>query len=159
MSLRGWGNGLTAAGLIVAVGVAVAQAPEGNTRYLLALVITVVCAIAAIALLRPKANEEKARQLNLLRTRTTDRDIAVLRMGAQAITFPETLSRNSVTLAPVGEKWEEESKERVSARTEKLISLRLMERRGSSEVETSTLGRALLAFDDALRMRSQVGPE
>ncbi len=159
MSLRGWGNGLTAAGLIVAVGVAVAQAPGGNTRYLLALGITVFCSIVAILLLRPKANEENARQLNLLHKRTTDRDIAVLRMGAQAVTFPETLSRNSVTLAPVGEKWEAESKEKAGARAEKLISLRLMERRGSSEVETSALGRALIAFDDALRIRSQVAPE
>jgi|SRR6266496_1045248 len=67
MGLRGWGNGLTAAGLILAVGVAVAQAPEGNTRYLVALGITVVSAIVAIALLRPKADEETARRLNYLR--------------------------------------------------------------------------------------------
>ncbi|WP_233888044.1 hypothetical protein [Paraburkholderia flagellata] len=158
MSLRGWDKGLAAAGLIIAVGVAVAQTPEGNIRDLIAIGITVVCAIAAIVLLRPNANEEDARQLNLLRTRTSDRDIAFLRMGASAITFPETLSRNSVTLAPVGEKWEAESNEKAAERAEKLISLRLMERRGS-EVETSNLGRALIAFDDALKMRNQVRPE
>jgi len=152
MGLRGWGNGLTAAGLILAVGVAVAQAPEGNTRYLVALGITVVSAIVAIALLRPKADEETARRLNYLRQQTSARDIAVLRIASQAISFPETHSRNALPLAPVGEKWQEESTEKANARAHKLISLGLMERRGS-ETETSKLGRALVAFDDALRMQ------
>jgi hypothetical protein len=158
MRLRGWGNGLTAAGLILAVGIAVAQAPEGNTRYLLALGITVISAIVAIGLLRPRAGEESAKRINYLRTQTTDRDIAVLRIGAQAISFPETLSRNALALAPVGEEWGEESKEKANARAQKLIALGLMEQRGS-EVETSTLGRAVLAFDDALRMQRQGPPD
>jgi len=158
MRLRGWGNGLAAAGLVLVVGVAVAQAPEGNTRYLIALGITVISAIVAIALLRPKAGEEDAKRLNYLREKTSDRDIAVLRIGTQAISFPETLSRNALTLVPPGEKWEEESKEDANARAQKLISLGLMDRRGS-EAETSTLGRALLAFDDALRMQRRVDTE
>lgn len=155
MGLRGWGNGFTAAGLILAVGVAVAQAPEGNTRYLIALGITVVSAILAIILLRPKAGEETARRLNYLRQQTSARDIAVLRAASEA-NFPETHSKNALPFAPVGELWQQETKEKADTRAKKLIILGLMEKRGSTETQTSKLGHALVAFDDALHMLHQI---
>src|SRR5206468_7231891 len=140
MTLRGWGNGLAGAGLILVVGVAVAQAPQGNREYWIVLTVSVVCALLAIALLRPKASEEAGRRLSYLRAQTTDRDIAFLRAGARAITFPETLSEHSVALAPACEKWQPEGKGKARVRADRLVLLGLMEQRGSSEVETSTLG-------------------
>lgn len=140
------------------VGVAAAQAPEGKVWYWIVLGITVIVAIVVIAFLRPKGNREQARRVEHLRRQTSDRDIAFLRIGTQAITFPTTVSRNAQALAPLGERWDEESEEEANARAHKLISIGLMEPRGS-EVETSGLGRALIEYDDRLRMRRRAGSE
>jgi len=155
MKLRGWGNALAVAGLVLTVGTAVAQAPSPSPRVWIVLGISLVCALLAIAALRPKANEEDSRQLNFLRTKITDRDIEFLRVGAKAITFPQTLSEQSIALAPRGEKWQIETKEKADARAQRLMALGLMEPRGSSEVETSALGRSLLAFDEAIKIKRQ----
>ena len=55
-------------------------------------------------------------------------------------------------LASPDEPWVQEAEDKVAARTQKLLALGLLERRGS-EVETSSLGRALVAFDDLLRVK------
>jgi hypothetical protein len=150
MSLHSWGNGFAAAALVLTVGVAAAQAPAGSTRTYAILAASAIVSLLAIALLRPRPGEKNARQLNDLRERVSVRDIAFLRIGTQLISFPETIDRNSVVLAPIGEKWTEESKDMAHARAQKLLSLGLMEPRGP-EVETSALGRALVAFDDLVR--------
>jgi len=152
MSLRSWGNGFAAAALVLTVGVAAAQAPAGSTRTYVILATAAILALLAIALMRPRPGEENARHLNDLRGQVSVRDIAFLRVGTQLISFPDTIDRNSVALAPVGEKWAEESKDKANSRAQKLLSLDLMERRGS-EVETSALGRALVAFDDLVRVK------
>ncbi len=157
-NLREWGNGIAVAGLIVAVGVAMAQAPQGNTWYMIAIGVTVISAIAAIVLLRPKAEEKNARHLSYLRQQTSERDLAVLHIGEHITSFPETLSQQSLALAPAGETWQEESKETAKIRTDRLIIHGLMERRGEREVETSDLGRALLAFDVAFRVKRHSDP-
>lgn len=152
MSLRGWGNGLAVAALILTVGVAAAQAPAGSTRTYVILGVAALIALVAVALLRPKAGDDSARQLNDLRRQVSVRDIAFLRIGTQVISFPQTIDRNSLVLAPPDEPWVQEAEDKVAARTQKLLALGLLERRGS-EVETSSLGRALVAFDDLLRVK------
>jgi hypothetical protein len=152
MSVRGWGNGFAVAGLVLAAGVAVGQAPAGSARYWIVLGVSFILALLAIALLRPKGEEQFAQQLAYLRSQITDRDIAFLRAGTQAITFPATLSEHSVAFAPLGEKWDAETKEKAETRGRKLISLRLLESRGT-EVETSELGHSVIAFDEALKIK------
>lgn len=153
MNLRGWGNGFAVAGLFLVVGLAVAQAPDGNLRYWVALGVSVTLALLAIVLLRPKKAEQDALQLAHLRSQTTDRDIAFLRAGTQAITHPKTLSKHSVALAPSGERWKAETEKEAEARAQKLITIGLMERRNPSEVETSALGKSVIAFDQAIKIQ------
>lgn len=152
MSLRGWGNGLAVAGLILVVGLAVGQAPKGQTKYWIALGASLVSALLAIFLLRPRDEEKAAQELAYLHSQTTVRDIAFLFAGTQAITFPETLSQHSTALAPPGETWAAETKEKAEARARRLVAMGLMEPRGS-EVETSTLGHSVVAFDKTLKIR------
>ena len=78
MKLRGWGNAFAAAGLILAIGVAIAQAPQGNTRYLIGIGVAAICAVAAITLLRPKPDEQSAKRLAYLRQHTSARRVARL---------------------------------------------------------------------------------
>lgn len=153
MRLRDWGNALAVAGLVLAVGVAVAQAPAASTRYWVSLGVAVGLAVIAIVLLRPRAEDLEVRLLMHLRSQTTDRDIAFLLAGTKAITFPETLSQHSTAFAPLGEQWSPESKEAAHARARKLIALGLMEARGASEVETSARGAAIVALDHALKAK------
>ena len=51
------------------------------------------------------------KQLNFLRTKTDERDIAFLRTGVGRATYPVNQRRESVTLAPLGVQWEAESAE------------------------------------------------
>jgi len=156
MSLRGWGNAFAVASLVLAVGVAVAQAPAAGARYWVSLAVTVGLAVIAILVLRPRAADLEVQNLMHLRSQTTDRDIAFLLAGTRAITFPETLSQHSAGLAPFGEQWSPESREAASARAHKLIALGLMEARGASEVETSARGAAIVALDQALKAQRSV---
>jgi hypothetical protein len=149
MRLRSWGNAFAVAGLVVAVGLAVAQAPVASPRYWVSIGVAVGLAVIAIVLLRPRAEELEVQQLMHLRTQTTDRDIAFLLAGTKAITFPVTLSQHSTALAPFGVKWSPESKEAADARAGKLIALGLMEPRSATEVETSARGAAIVALDRA----------
>ena len=157
MNLRGWGNAFAVAGLILAIGVAIAQAPEGSIRYPVVIGLAEICALIAVVLLRPKSDERLATRVAFLRHQTSARDIAFLRAGAQSISFPSTLSRNAIALAPRGEHWDEESGSEADTRAQRLLLLGLLEPRGS-EVETSALGRALLAFDDLRRIQAENGP-
>ena len=152
MSLRGWDRGIAVAALIATVGIAVAQTPPGNFRSLILIGITAICAAFAIFLLRPRSIEEEARRLAQLLRQTTARDIAFLRVASTTISWPKTHSLNTLPFAPLGEKWLEESDEQANIRAQKLISLDLMEPRGS-ETETSTLGLALVAFYDLQRIK------
>ncbi|WP_321963654.1 lipase family alpha/beta hydrolase [Paraburkholderia sp. J7] len=99
----------------------------------------------------PPAEVADDQTLNLLRQQTTERDVIFLRVGKKRATYDWVLSDDTVEKAPFGEIWEKESKERAEARAKKLIRLGLMEPRGTEEVETSALGEALLAYDDARR--------
>jgi hypothetical protein len=153
MRLRGWGNALAVAGLVIALGIAVAQAPEASTRYWVSLAIAVALALAAIVLLRPRAEDLEIQRLMNLRAQTTERDIAFLLAGTRATTYPETLSQHTTSFAPFGETWSPETKEAAGARARKLIALTLMEPRGASEVETSALGAAVVALDQALKAK------
>ena len=159
MSFRGWGNGFAVGGLLLAAGIAVAQAPEANLRFWVSLSIAIGLALLAIVLLRPRVDDREAQRVAYLRSQTTDRDIAFLLAGSRAITFPQTLSEHAAALAPLGERWSVESEELATARARKLIQLGLMEARGSSEVETSILGRAVVAFDQALKARRKAASE
>lgn len=152
MKLRSWGNALAVAGLVLAGGVAVAQAPAANSWYWVSLGVAFGLAVIAILLLRPRAEDREVRLLMDLRSQTTDRDIAFLLAGTRAITFPETLSQHSTALAPFGEQWSPESKEAASDRARKLIALGLMEPRGA-EVETSARGAAIVALDRAIKAK------
>ena len=153
MSYRGWGNGLAAAGLLLVVGVAVAQAPSASLWYWSSLCVTAALALFAIFLLRPRGGDLEVERFMHLRSQTTDRDMAFLLAGTRVITFPKTLSQHSALLGPPGERWTAESKEEAAARAQKLITLGLMEPRGATEVETSVTGRAVVALDVALKAK------
>src|SRR3954466_12827547 len=105
MELRGWGNALAVAGLLLAVGIAAAQAPAANPRYWVFLAVAVSLAVIAIVLLRPRGDDQDVQVLLQLRRQTTDRDIAFLRAGTRVISFPETLSEQSIAFTPFGETW------------------------------------------------------
>lgn len=94
------------------------------------------------------ATAEETR-LRALLGRTSDRDIAMLRTATTYTLYPPQVSDRALALAPATITWEPESEADAQKRAHRLVELGLLEWR-STEVATTTLGRGVIALDDAL---------
>lgn len=153
MGIRDWANGLTAAGIVVAVGAIIIQTGSwslSNWRFWVSLVIMLTLACVAIFVLRPKQEDYKAAEhLRVLRRHASARDIAFLAAAALNPHYPKELSDAAISQAPQGVQWNPETPEAARERALRLIDLGLLEQRGN-EVGTTDLGSALVSFDALL---------
>ena len=78
------------------------------------------------------------------------RDVAFLKTAVRFQHWPKQVSDEANRLAPPGERWAPESKERAEERARDLIALGALQWRGS-EVETTELGRNLIAYGERQR--------
>jgi hypothetical protein len=154
MSLRAWSNGLAVAGLMLTVGASVlANGGWKPTEWEFWAVLggSIALGCLAIVLLRPTSEELNTRRLHDLRRRVSVRDMAFLSTAVNYQLYPKDVSDRAGSLAPPGETWEPENQSRAQDRARRLIDLGLLQWR-HDEVETTALGRAVVALDDALRL-------
>lgn len=154
MGLRAWSNGLSLAGLILTVGASIlANGGWKPTEWEFWTVLggSIALACLAIVLLRPTSDELSTHRLHDLRRRVSVRDIAFLSTAVNYVLYPKDVSDRACSLAPPGEAWDPEHKSQAEGRARRLIDLGLLQWR-HDEVETTALGRALVALDEALRL-------
>lgn len=153
MGIRDWANGLTTAGIVVAVGAIIIQTGGwslSDWRFWVSLVTILTLACVALFVLRPKQEDYKAAEhLRALRRQASVRDIAFIAAAARNPHYPKELSDAAISQAPQGAQWSPETPEAARERALRLINLGLLEQRGN-EVGATDLGSALVSFNALL---------